>query len=240
MAELISLNTVLTGAGGSVVVPFVNKLLGPWVDEVGAAIAEHARIYRLQNSINVLKKAQKLAAEAGIDPKQVNLKVLVPLLEGASLEDNPSLTDKWAALLTNAANPAETVGVKPIYTDILRQLMPEDAQILDQLFERTELDKMVRHTPDPEVAAKPNFRKIVAMTHYLDLHSYNEDKAIQHAYESVIDNLLRQRLIVLALPGKSASTIFLGSHKPSMGGAFFTSLGFDFMLACSPPEALKL
>ena len=235
MADIISLATMLAGAGSGVLVPFVNKLLGPSAEELGASIAEHARIYRLQNTINVFKKAQKMVAEAGFEPKQVHMKTLLPLLEGASLEDVPNLSDKWAALLANAANPNETVGVKPIFADILRQLMPKDAQLLDQLFGETELNKMVRGTLDPEITAQPHFRKTVAMTRHLSLFRSDRDKAAQHEFEAIIDNLLRQRLLVLALPGKAASSIFSGDHKPHMFAAYFTSLGYDFMMACTSP-----
>jgi hypothetical protein len=34
-AELISLATLLTGAGGGILVPFINKLLGPGAEELG-------------------------------------------------------------------------------------------------------------------------------------------------------------------------------------------------------------
>jgi hypothetical protein len=41
--------------------------------------------------------------DAGIDPQQVDLAVVFPLLEGASLQSDDDLIDRYAALLANAA-----------------------------------------------------------------------------------------------------------------------------------------
>jgi len=46
-----------------------------------------------------------MARDAGFQPQVVPPKVLFPLLEGASFEDNEDLHTMWAALLANAADP---------------------------------------------------------------------------------------------------------------------------------------
>jgi hypothetical protein len=63
------------------------------------------------------------------------MKILVPLLENGSLEEDEDMIERWATLLANAINPNHTGGVNIGYLDVLRQLSPKDALVLDKLFE---------------------------------------------------------------------------------------------------------
>ncbi len=249
MSDIITLTTLLTAAGGGVLVPFVNKLLGPGAEELGTMIAERGRIYRLQNTFNVFQKAKAMAAEAGFDPQQVNLKTLLPLLEGASLEDNPSLSDKWAALLANAADPADSISIKPVYADILRQLTPHEAQVLDKIF--IDADAMNPLADGYKVRedeyANNEVRKARAVSQLIDLaymrythheHSgrHQQDRGALQEFDSITDILLRHRLLVMAKSKPPKGSSFGFDYEPEKGKAFLSSLGFDFMLACTPPE----
>lgn len=49
-------------------------------------------------------------AAVGREPQPVEPKLLLPLVQAASLETNEALAEKWAALLANAADPAQRVG----------------------------------------------------------------------------------------------------------------------------------
>jgi len=62
-------------------------------------------------------------------------KILLPILDGASLEDDAELQDKWAALLVSAASrPDEEVRG---FSEILRQVTPALAKFLDRAFDET-------------------------------------------------------------------------------------------------------
>lgn len=112
---------------------FLEKISGPFATEVGAAFGDKAKLYRLKNAVHCIKKAKVMLEEAGIDPGQVEPKILLPLLEHASLEDGEELQDRWAALLANAANPSSDTGLSPAFIDVLRQLSPHEAAFLDLL-----------------------------------------------------------------------------------------------------------
>src|SRR6266478_5885319 len=62
--------------------------------------------------------------------KAVPPKILFPLLEGASFEENEDLHTMWAALLANAASPEDAPKVRPGFIAILRQMAPDEAEAL--------------------------------------------------------------------------------------------------------------
>ena len=63
------------------------------------------------------------------------IKLLFPLLEGASLEENEDLHTMWAALLANAAATDDTNRVRPGFIASLRQLSPDEALILTYIYD---------------------------------------------------------------------------------------------------------
>src|SRR5580658_3981492 len=89
-------------------VPFtgiVKRMLGPAADELAEMWRDQIRLYRYGRQIKCVEKAEKMAKDAGFTPQAVPPKILFPLLEGASFEENEDLHDMWAALLANAASP---------------------------------------------------------------------------------------------------------------------------------------
>jgi hypothetical protein len=114
---------------------FAARVTGSGAKELGAWFGDHIRVRRLKSQLRILDEAQKLAEDAGYEPQVVNLKVLVPLLETGSLEDeaNDEMIGCWAALLANAASGDRDV--PPSFTSVLRDLEPEQARILDNVYE---------------------------------------------------------------------------------------------------------
>src|SRR5688572_1915560 len=94
------------------VTALVRQMLGPAADEVAEMWRDQIRIYRYGRQLSLLKKAERMAQEAGFIPKAVPPKILFPLLEGASMEEDEGLHNMWAALLANASL-AEAIVVRP-------------------------------------------------------------------------------------------------------------------------------
>jgi hypothetical protein len=74
-----------------------------------------------------------MCEEAGISPRAISLKLLVPLLENVSLEDDPddpaadpeeaeAMHERWAAMLANAAADDAGADVPPSFPIILSEL----------------------------------------------------------------------------------------------------------------------
>jgi hypothetical protein len=70
--------------------------------------------------------------EAGISPQAVPPRLFLPILEAASIEDDEDLHTRWAALLANAATSPDLV--HPSYIEVLKQLTPVEARLLDALY----------------------------------------------------------------------------------------------------------
>ncbi len=58
-------------------------------------------------------------SEADVSPTSVPLRTLLPLLEGAALEEDDDLSTKWAALLANAATPNSPLAIYPSFPHAL-------------------------------------------------------------------------------------------------------------------------
>lgn len=112
---------------------FLSRLLGPALEEAGLLLKEKVRLCRLKNQLRILGKAQDMLREAGLEPNAVPLRTLLPLLEGSSLEDDESLSSKWAALIANAAGGTMLEGSHPAFPKILGEMSPQEALMLDRL-----------------------------------------------------------------------------------------------------------
>jgi hypothetical protein len=97
-------------------------------------LADVIRGRRARVQLKVLERAVKAIDEADLPIEVVPAKTLVPLLEFAGLEegDDEDMVTRWANLLANAATPSADE-VMPAYPDILRQLVPIEARVLDSL-----------------------------------------------------------------------------------------------------------
>ena len=139
--DLIHAAPAVAKAAGAVAaaVPFtaiVKRMLGPAADEVAEMWRDQVRVYRYGRQLKLLEKAERMAQEAGFTPQAVPPKILFPLLEGASFEDDENLHDMWAALLANAASPDGSSKVRPGFIATLRQMAPDEAAVLSWIVDR--------------------------------------------------------------------------------------------------------
>lgn len=240
--EAITWGKMLAAAGSGLALPNINKILGPAADEVGAMFGDRVRLYRLENSIRNFKRVQEMVEDAGFEPKQISIKTMFPLLEGASLEESPELTEKWAALLANAADPENRIEVNPSYAEILKQLTPSEAELLDRIFLVADADDpSTNGKPEPyPVENRPFIRQARAVGTKMNLQQFTPPRITfpptypaTDSFNIMVDSLIRQRLIIQVMtvagnPDASSQTI-------SMSEISFSALGFGFMLACTPP-----
>ena len=115
-------------------VQFFIELLNP-LKEVSNIGEDCIKYLRFKNQVNLLLKARRFCEEKGISPKKVPLKVLVPLLENSSLEEDEDIGTKWENLLINSLNPACEYSIIPSYIEILKQISPYEALFLDEVYD---------------------------------------------------------------------------------------------------------
>lgn len=111
----------------------MHKLAGPMADEIGLMMADKVKAYRVRNWINVVKKTEQMLAEAHIAPNAVPPRLFLPILQGASIEDNETLQSLWAGLLAKASEKSDSLS--PSFIETLKQLTPVEAQTLNDFFE---------------------------------------------------------------------------------------------------------
>lgn len=112
---------------------FIKQIINPSLSELGELFADNVRYLRFKNQIKILNKAQALLSENDSGLKKIPLKILVPMLESASLEEDEALQDKWSSLLANAADSDRELLAPIVYTSILNNLTPNEAIALDYL-----------------------------------------------------------------------------------------------------------
>lgn len=114
---------------------FIDTIAGSPSFEMGELIAGHFRYRRLKQGVRQMQKAEMLLADAGLEARQVPMRTLIGLLDGGSVEDDEGMVERWAGLLANAAG--RRLAVPPSFPQVLSQLEPAQAHLLDQLYEVT-------------------------------------------------------------------------------------------------------
>lgn len=213
--------------------PALSTVLKPALEEVGEMGRDYIKSFRANNGAKVLTEADKLLVEAAIEPQPVAPKVLVPLLESASLEDDEFLQKTWAALLANAANPHCSVKVEPSFVDIMRQVTTNQVRILNALF------------PESRRGTNPNKAPFTMETSYIK-EVVMADGVSDGEFDVAFDNLVRLRLCTASGMVSMHKAI---SDGPNMNLAMATGegtanigstkLGIAFLEACSTPNGPK-
>jgi hypothetical protein len=208
-------------------IPFtgiVKKMLGPAADEVAEMLRDRVRLYRYGNQMRCIEKAEKMARDAGFTPKAVPPKILFPLLEGASFEEDENLHKMWAALLANAAANI-SMAVRPTFISILKDLAPDEAYLL-KAFD----DACAKITPTAvlwagtgELERHLNIVTIVEPRNGFPEIEGELFDAKNVRYDACIDLLKAKGLITI-------------SNGPIQPFYILTAFGRSFVEACTPPK----
>ena len=196
---------------------FIARFVSGTIEQGMGIFEDRLKYMRWERQIRLMQRAQDFLKLIGLPAptRPVPLKLAIPIIQGASLEENDDLQDRWAALLVNAANANFHNEVRRSYVAILEQLTPLDAQILDVLyslpFEKSQHDGIV--TAELPVCAR--------------IKEENE-KEFQLPNEEVVISL--------------SNLVHLGCLRPTMtwgGGENFgrvnpTVAGKAFVEACHP------
>jgi hypothetical protein len=114
------------------VTDLIQKLAGPMVEEVGLMLGDKARVYRIKNWVETALKTERILRNAGLPPNAVPPRLLLPIIEGSSLENDDSLQELWAGLLASASQQNDAVS--PSFVETLKQLTPAEARHLERIY----------------------------------------------------------------------------------------------------------
>lgn len=205
----------------------LRQLFGPSATEVGLAWGDSTRLWRVKRLVRCLDEFQQFKMKRGLKLKSIALKTLFPLLEGATLEDDDDLHERWVALLVNAARADYQYEIPAYFPDVLRQLTCEEARFLDSAYDELTIGADKRRA---ELQAKyPEFKGDAAAMLGIS------GKLISVVHPIAIDNLERLRLVTrnvtaLAVDDELFNAMPAGNHL------YITELGRTFVNACRLPK----
>jgi|TARA_R110000822_G_scaffold309965_2_gene440793 hypothetical protein len=120
---------------------FLGRLINPAAEEVGLLISDNIKFFRFKNQVRILLRAKDYVEKKNIKIKEIPIKILVPLLENASLEDNDTLQNKWANLLVNMIDSEQNLQ-NQIFPYILSQISIEEYDGLQEILDREQQHRL--------------------------------------------------------------------------------------------------
>ncbi|HWB26655.1 MAG TPA: Abi-alpha family protein [Chitinophagaceae bacterium] len=113
---------------------FLGKLLGPAITETGELISDQIRFRRFKNQVTIFTKANDLISSRGLEPTQVNLKTLAPLIEYSSLEEDEKMQVIWANVIANISTTDAEQAFDLKCIEVLKEITPNEILLLDHLY----------------------------------------------------------------------------------------------------------
>jgi hypothetical protein len=180
--------------------------------EIVGMLWDHLKVVRFERQIRLRDRVHHFLTERSMDSptRTIPLKIGLPLLDHATLEEDDELQDIWARLLINGGDANSGVELRKAFVSILADLSAFDAQLL------------------AVIAAAPNADTTGVLTFYLPgaVLPPVEGQAPPGPSEAVavaLWNLVRLACVTPA-------TGWGGTH---IGHVFLSPLGKAFVTACS-------
>lgn len=112
---------------------FVSRVIGPASTQVGGVLEDWTRYFRFRNLLAIADKVEAIQSRRKIEGKTMPIppRIAIPMLESAALEDDETLQTVWARLIANSTDPNCNTALHPGYIDVIKQMSPDEAIILD-------------------------------------------------------------------------------------------------------------
>ena len=107
------------------VVKWLDQIVGRPAEQLGLLLEDSVRKWRLNNQLRILQSAQKKCEKYNRNIKIISPKLLCPLLDLSSLEEEPIMQDKWANLLANMLDADQNIQ-NHVFPFILSQISKEE------------------------------------------------------------------------------------------------------------------
>lgn len=144
--ELAKTGDKLIGLARSMGV-FISSLTKGSIEEGIGIFEDKLKYLRWERQVRLVKRANEYIKESGLSgvERALPLKFAIPLLQGASLEDDDYLQDKWAQLLANSVI-RNGIEIKRVYIDILERLSPLEVRIIEKVYGSFSFDELQNKT----------------------------------------------------------------------------------------------
>ncbi len=223
---------------------FLTKIIGPSAEEIGLLMADNIRFFRFKNQVKILSKSQEYIARKNISLRQVPVKVLVPLLENASLEEDDELQVKWSNMICNMVD-AEKNLVNHVFPYILGQISIEEYSALEKL-NNDENEHWAQRLKLNEIENSGGVLSLADRKIKEKLKSNDEEGFLVFLEEFEMANLIRLGLVEKVPPKIKVEGSDLNSFEelPSFSAVYesyssyhrITELGSKLILICSTDQ----
>jgi hypothetical protein len=117
------------------VIALLQKVAGPAAEEVGLTLKDAVHVYRVRRAYRLAEKFATFCSRTRVQPRQVPLRILLPVLDAASVEDDETLHTMWANILAAAATPGAKPKPYPAFIETLKQLSREEAVFFNAVYD---------------------------------------------------------------------------------------------------------
>ena len=117
---------------------FLSTIFGEGLKYLGGTFSDWTKYFRYKNFLNLKDKVQAIHEKREVVGKTIPIppRYAIPLLEAASTEDDETIQDMWAGLIASATDPSTSFQLQKIYIQIISNLEPFDALLLEFLDEQ--------------------------------------------------------------------------------------------------------
>lgn len=206
--------------GGKVVdasVQLSSFIKGPVCQVIGM-LEDWLKFMRGKNLVKLASRVQEIMTAQGLNGpnKPIPLKLAVPLLEAATLEDDDYLRDRWATLLVNSATIESGINLTRTYIDILERMTALEVRLLEKIYS----------TPTPNV--EEGYGRVITggLPEHTEALQEEQDKtALSEPSTEVklaLANLERLGCVTFSLSW-SGQHFFHFANKTILGQSFYTA-----------------
>lgn len=201
---------------------FFAKVFREPINEISGMITDKLRFIRWKRMVQMADEVNKILEEKKIiDTRAVPPKIALPILEEASLEDDPNLQYLWNHLLANAMNPNFNDELRYGFIEMIKEITGIEAKLLNEFYEVLRREGKLRPLSDV-------FQYSLTKEQIVQVLGISAD-----VYAISVNNLMRMQLLSPAIlkggvkMGPEPLTIYKGIDAVTL-----TPLGVKFVEAC--------
>jgi hypothetical protein len=210
---------------------FLGRLFGPATKNISDILGNETALWKLKNGLRLRDKVEQIRVSRNIPDSQfAEMRIGVPLIEKAILEDNEDIQDLWASLLASSMQSSDILFVERSFIDTLSSINPKEAHLLRDVYSKC-VDWF-------DADNEPTQQFLITI----------ESGMISHWYQ--FRNLERLGLIkignVACIPGVEFSIVLIDKIMESSKAdgcfnfsIFLTSYGYRFMRMVTGQPLLK-
>ena len=115
--------------------PWVGRVIGEPIGVLADVLVDRLNLFKAERAVLLNERWVAFMLEHGItEPRPVPLRLAIPIIENASLEENDTLFNLWTNLLVTGSNPNQPGGIKAAFIGIIQGMDPLDAKVLDVVY----------------------------------------------------------------------------------------------------------